>query len=152
MKEIYNTYDSEVINLHQNYQQNYPKNSTTIRISILEDRTKSLEKMLRLLEDRLNLKEEEKFTELKTFESNNAIISKLNKKIKNLENKLNDITIQKQKMEEENKKTISELNDRIKILEEKIKFNSEESESMEDTDEIKTNKFKKNQTNKNNKR
>ena len=47
MKEVFNTYDYE------------PKiNSTTMRLSVLEDRMKSLEKMLRLFEERINIKEE----------------------------------------------------------------------------------------------
>ena len=115
MKEAFNTYDS--------YE---PKvSSTTMRISILEDRMKSMEKMLRLYEERINIKEEEKFNELKNIESNNTIISKLNKKIKNLENKINDITIQKQKSEEENNKIINALNERIRNLEEIIKSNNQ---------------------------
>ena len=113
MKEGLNTFDYEP-----------KKTSTTMRISILEDRMKSMEKMLRLYEERINLKEEEKLNEIKNLESNNAIISKLNKKIKNLENKLNDLTIQKQKTDEENSKTINSLNERIKNLEEIIKLNN----------------------------
>jgi len=118
MKEVFNTYDYE------------PKiNSTTMRLSVLEDRMKSLEKMLRLFEERINIKEEEKMNDIKTIESNNIIITKLNKKIKNLEKKLDDITIQKKKAEEENEKTINSLNERIKNLEEIIKMNYKTEEN-----------------------
>ena len=40
--------------------------------------------MLRLFEERINLKEEEKLDEIKNIESSTNIINKLNKKIKNL--------------------------------------------------------------------
>ena len=47
------------IRINDKYNKNLIKiNSTTMRISVLEDRTKSLEKMLRLFEERLNLKED----------------------------------------------------------------------------------------------
>ena len=126
MKEVFNTYDYE------------PKmNSTTMRISVLEDRTKSLEKMLRLFEERISIKEEEKMNDIKTIESNNIIITKLNKKIKNLEKKLDEITIQKQKSEEENERTINSLNERIKNLEEIIKMNNKTEENNNiNTDDI----------------
>ena len=124
MKEQLSSYEYEPINFQK-------VNSTTMRISILEDRTKSLEKMLRLFEERLNIKEEEKFNEMKTYESNNALISKMTKKIKNLEKQVNEMAIQKQKTEEENNKTINELNERIKILEEQIKINNEKEKERE---------------------
>ena len=131
MKEDFNTYDYE------------PKvNSTIMRISFLEDRMKSLEKMLRLYEERINIKEEEKMNETKTLESNNILVAKLNKKIKNLEKKLDDITIQKQKTEEENIKTINSLNERIKNLEEIIKINNQKEENNNintNTDDINKN-------------
>ena len=124
MKDQLSSYDYEPLNFQK-------VNSTTMRISILEDRTKSLEKMLRLFEERLNIKEEEKFNEMKTYETNNAIISKLTKKIKNLERQMNEMAIQKQKTEEENNKTINALNERIKILEEQIKINNEKEKERE---------------------
>ena len=75
-----------------------------MRISVLEDRTKSLEKMLRLFEERLNLKEEEKFSEIKNIESTSNIINKLNKKIKYLEKQIQDLLTQKQISYEQNEK------------------------------------------------
>ena len=119
MKEAYNLYERE------------PKiNSTVMRISVLEDRMKSLEKMLRLNEERINIKEEEKINEIKSLESNNAIISKLTKKVKNLEKKVEDMTIQKLKAEAENSKIIEDLNKKIKNLEEIIKMNNNQNEEI----------------------
>ena len=130
MKEEYNTYDYEldknIKSSINKYSKDYIKiNSTTMRISVLEDRTKSLEKMLRLFEERLNIKEEDKLNELKNLESNVTLINKLNKKIKNLEKQLIDITNQKKISDEQNEKKILDLNDRIKTLEEQIKSNNE---------------------------
>ena len=84
--DIYNYYEEskdENTKTNEKFNTNLIKiNSTTMRISVLEDRTKSLEKMLRIFEERLNLKEEEKATDLKNIESNSNLINKLNKKIK----------------------------------------------------------------------
>ena len=92
-----------------------------MRISVLEDRTKSLEKMLRLFEERLNLKEEEKANDLKGIESNSNLINKLNKKIKYLEKQLTEFIAQKQISDQENEKKIGKLNERIQFLEAQIK-------------------------------
>jgi len=122
MKEdIYNYYDEKEernLRLNDKYNKNQIKiNSTTMRISVLEDRTKSLEKMLRLFEERLNLKEEEKLAEIKNIESSTNIINKLNKKIKNLEKQIKEITTQNQIKEEQNTKKIAELTARVDFLE-----------------------------------
>ena len=125
--DIYNYLDeNEERNLRINdkYNKNLIKiNSTTMRISVLEDRTKSLEKMLRLFEERLNLKEEEKFSEIKNIESTSNIINKLNKKIKYLEKQIKELITQKQISDEQNDKKFSELKSRIKFLENQIKKN-----------------------------
>ena len=122
MKEdIYNYYDEKEernLRLNDKYNKNQIKiNSTTMRISVLEDRTKSLEKMLRLFEERLNLKEEEKLAEIKNIESSINIVNKLNKKIKNLEKQIKEITTQNQIKEEQNAKKIAELKARVDFLE-----------------------------------
>ena len=122
MKEdLYNYYDEKEernLRLNDKYNKNQIKiNSTTMRISVLEDRTKSLEKMLRLFEERLNLKEEEKLAEIKNIESSTNIINKLNKKIKNLEKQIKEITTQNQIKEEQNAKKIAELTARVDFLE-----------------------------------
>ena len=97
-----------------------------MRISVLEDRTKSLEKMLRLFEERINLKEEEKLNDMKNIESNSNLINKLNKKIKNLEKKLEDFMEQKKASDQKNEKIIYELTERIKFLEETKKNKNSE--------------------------
>ena len=112
------------IRINDKYNKNLIKiNSTTMRISVLEDRTKSLEKMLRLFEERLNLKEDEKLNEIKNIESTSTIINKLNKKIKYLEKQIKDFITQKQISDEDNEKKISELKSRILFLENQIKNN-----------------------------
>ena len=136
MQKEYNTYnyenDRNIKTSISKYSKDYSKiNSTTMRISVLEDRTKSLEKMLRLFEERLNIKEEEKLNELKSIESNVTIINKLNKKIKILEKQLNDLTNQKKLSDEENEKKILELNNKIKNLEEQIQSNSNNKKESE---------------------
>ena len=123
--DIYNYYEEskdENTKTNEKFNTNLVKiNSTTMRISVLEDRTKSLEKMLRIFEERLNLKEEEKDTDLKNIESNSNLINKLNKKIKYLEKQLTDFVAQKQISDQENEKKIEKLNERIKFLEAQIK-------------------------------
>ena len=111
-------------------------NSTTMRISILEDRTKTLEKMIKLLEERLNMKEEEKLNELKTIESNNAIINKLNKKINSLENKLKEFENQKKLSDTEYNKKISSLNEKIKYLEEHININKNNESDIKNKNDL----------------
>ena len=123
--DIYNYYEEsqdENLKTNDQFNKNFIKtNSTTMRISVLEDRTKSLEKMLRLFEERLNLKEEEKANDLKGIESNSNLINKLNKKIKYLEKQLTEFTAQKQISDQENEKKIEKLNERIQFLESQIK-------------------------------
>ena len=123
--DIYNYYEEcqeENLKTNEKFNKNLIKiNSTTMRISVLEDRTKSLEKMLRLFEERMNLKEEEKANDLKGIEANSNLINKLNKKIKYLEKQLNDFVAQKQISDQENEKKIEKLNERIQFLETQIK-------------------------------
>ena len=123
--DIYNYYEEsqdENLKTNDKFSKNLIKiNSTTMRISVLEDRTKSLEKMLRLFEERMNLKEEEKANDLKGIESNSNLINKLNKKIKYLEKQLTDFVAQKQISDQENEKKIEKLNERILFLETQIK-------------------------------
>ena len=124
-EDIYNYYnekDERNLKINDNFNRASSKiNSTTMRISVLEDRTKSLEKMLRLFEERLNLKEEEKLSEIKNLETSTNIINKLNKKIKNLESQLKEIINQKQITDKENSQKIAELTSRIEFLEESNK-------------------------------
>ena len=102
--------------------QKYSSNALdpSIRITLLEDKTKSLEKTLRLFEDRLTIKEEQKINEIKNSESSLTIISNLNKKITYLENQLNEFIKQKNISDIENQKIISNLNNKILTLESQI--------------------------------
>ena len=150
-EDIYNYYnenenENKSLRFNDKYNQKQIKiNSTTLRISVLEDRTKSLEKMLRLFEERINLREEEKFAEIKNLESSTNIINKLNKKIKNLENQIKEITTQRQLIEEENSKKFAELYARIEFLEGKNKktqtLNTNEDLNMKENSNIILNDF-----------
>ena len=149
-EDIYDYYDEndkKSLRINDKYNQKPIKiNSTTMRISVLEDRTKSLEKMLRLFDERIHLKEEEKLEEIKNMESSTNIIIKLNKKIKNLEKQIKEITTQKQLIEEENKKKFDELYARIEVLEggknkKNITINTNEDLNMKENSNIIFNDF-----------
>ena len=140
MKEDPFNYENLVPNSNEYSKTFVNINSSTIRISILEDRTKTLEKMIRLIEERLNMKEEEKLNELKTIESNNVIINKLNKKINNLENKLKEFEHQKKISDEEYNKKISYLNEKIKYLEEHLSINKINDINIKSQNDIKNNR------------
>ena len=86
-------------------------NINKFRISNLEGRISSLEKMLQYLDEFIHLKEEEK-----TENQNNILIEPLLVKINILEKEIQSL----KKEKEENKKTISELNDKIYIFEKKL--------------------------------
>ena len=116
-------------------------NSMSMRILALEDRTKTLEKMIRLIEVRLNAKGEEKLNELRTIESNNAIINKLNKKIKYLENKLKDFETQKKICDEEYNKTIFSLKEKIQNLEEQLNINNDNEINLNNNKNSNNNKL-----------
>ena len=129
--KYYEEYQDENIKTNEKFNKNLIKiNSTSMRISVLEDRTKSLEKMLRLFEERLNLKEEEKANDLKNIQSNSNLINKLNKKIKYLEKQLTEFTAQKQISDQENEKKIEKLNERIQFLETQIKNGQKANNDM----------------------
>ena len=121
MKEYPLEYENLVTNNNKYSKTFISNNSTTMRISILEDRTKTLEKMIKLLEERLNMKEEEKLNELKTIESDNAITNKLNKKISSLNEKIkyleDHLNINKNKendIKNQNDLNLENLNELIK--------------------------------------
>ena len=97
-----NTYISKAENIN---------NINKFRISNLEGRISSLEKMLQYLDEFIHLKEEEK-----TENQNNILIEPLLVKINILEKEIQSL----KKEKEENKKTISELNDKIYIFEKKL--------------------------------
>lgn len=86
-------------------------NTNKFRISNLEGRISSLEKMLQYLDEFIHLKEEEK-----TENQNNILIEPLLVKINILEKEIKSL----KKEKEENKKTISELSDKIYMFEKKL--------------------------------
>ena len=86
-------------------------NINKFRISNLEGRISSLEKMLQYLDEFIHLKEEEK-----TENQNNILIEPFLVKINILEKEIQSL----QREKEENKKAISELNDKIYMLEKKL--------------------------------
>ena len=86
-------------------------NTNKFRISNLEGRISSLEKMLQYLDEFIHLKEEEK-----TENQSNILIEPLLVKINLLEKEIQSL----KKEKEENKKTISELSDKIYMFEKKL--------------------------------
>ena len=86
-------------------------NINKFRISNLEGRISSLEKMLQYLDEFIHLKEEEK-----TENQNNILIEPLLVKINILEKEIQSL----KKEKEENIKTISELNNKIYMFEKKL--------------------------------
>lgn len=106
---------------NQKYSTNNVVSSSSMRLSVLEDKTKSLEKMIRLFEERLTIKEEQKLNDMKNSESSLTIINNLNKKVIYLEKQLNDFITQKNISDRENQEIISNLNKKILSLESQIK-------------------------------
>ena len=101
--------------------------STNMRMSNIESRLNTMEKMMKYFDEFIHLKEEEKLNNLTSLEisSNmpsyiNQLISKINKIEKELENIKKD----KQIIEEENKKIIENLNNKIQYLEKIINNNN----------------------------
>ena len=104
-----NTINNNLLLKNQNH--NIDNNSNIVRISNLEDRMFSLEKMLQYLDEFIHLKEEEK-----NNNQLNILIEPLVIKINILEKEIKNL----KKEKEENKKQISELNNKIINLEKKI--------------------------------
>ena len=104
-----NTINNNLLLKNQNH--NIDNNSNIVRISNLEDRMFSLEKMLQYLDEFIHLKEEEK-----NNNQLNILIEPLIIKINILEKEIKNL----KKEKEENKKQISELNNKIINLEKKI--------------------------------
>ena len=99
--------------LLKNQNHNIDNNSNIVRISNLEDRMFSLEKMLQYLDEFIHLKEEEK-----NNNQLNILIEPLVIKINILEKEIKNL----KKEKEENKKQISELNNKIINLKKKLKI------------------------------
>ena len=100
--------------------------STQMRMSNIESRLTTLEKMMKYFDEFLHLKEEEKMNNLTSLEFSSNIpinINELLAKINNLEKKLDLIQKQKQQSDIENEKIIQNLNSKIEFLEKIINSN-----------------------------
>ena len=115
----YSYYITDIKNLNENYSgNNIPKLntnssnliSTQMRMSNIESRLTTMEKMMKYFDEFIHLKEEEKMNNLNSLE--------------NLEKKLDLMQKQKQQSDIENEKIIKNLNDKIEFLEKLINTNN----------------------------
>ena len=111
--------------------------SSQMRMSNIESRLMTMEKMMKYFDEFIHLKEEEKLNNLTSLEISSDIHSYLNDlitKINKLEKEIDNLKKQKQKSEIENSKTIENLKNKINFLEEIInnkKINLENNENNE---------------------
>ena len=98
-----------------------------MRMSNIESRLLTMEKMMKYFDEFLHLKEEEKLNNLTSLELSPNIPTNVNElviKINNLEKKLDLIQKQKQQSDIENEKIIKNLNNKIEFLEKIINSNN----------------------------
>ena len=98
-----------------------------MRMSNIESRLLTMEKMMKYFDEFLHLKEEEKLNNLTSLELSSNIPTNVNElviKINNLEKKLDLIQKQKQQSDIENEKIIKNLNNKIEFLEKIINSNN----------------------------
>ena len=130
----YSYYITDIKNSNENYSgNNIPKLntnssnliSTQMRMSNIESRLTTMEKMMKYFDEFIHLKEEEKMNNLSSLElSSNIPVNELILKINNLEKKLDLMQKQKQQSDIENEKIIKNLNDKIEFLEKLINTNN----------------------------
>ena len=130
----YSYYITDIKNSNENYSgNNIPKLntnssnliSTQMRMSNIESRLTTMEKMMKYFDEFIHLKEEEKMNNLNSLElSSNIQVNELILKINNLEKKLDLMQKQKQQSDIENEKIIKNLNDKIEFLEKLINTNN----------------------------
>ena len=130
----YSYYITDIKNSNENYSgNNIPKLntnssnliSTQMRMSNIESRLTTMEKMMKYFDEFIHLKEEEKMNNLNSLElSSNIPVNELILKINNLEKKLDLMQKQKQQSDIENEKIIKNLNDKIEFLEKLIDTNN----------------------------
>ena len=109
--------------------------SSNMRMSNIESRLNTMEKMMKYFDEFIHLKEEEKLNNLSSLEISSNIPSYLNDlitKINKLEKELDNLKKQKQKSEIENSKIIENLKNKINFLEQiinnnKINFDNKEN-------------------------
>ena len=130
----YSYYITDIKNSNENYSgNNIPKLntnssnliSTQMRMSNIESRLTTMEKMMKYFDEFIHLKEEEKMNNLNSLElSSNKPVNEMILKINNLEKKLDLMQKQKQQSDIENEKIIKNLNDKIEFLEKLINTNN----------------------------
>ena len=109
--------------------------SSNMRMSNIESRLNTMEKMMKYFDEFIHLKEEEKLNNLSSLEISSNIPSYINDlitKINKLEKELDNLKKQKQKSELENSKIIENLKNKINFLEQiinnnKINFDNKEN-------------------------
>ena len=132
-KRDYNHNFSNSCNSYNNNDNNLI--SSNMRMSNIESRLNTMEKMMKYFDEFIHLKEEEKLNNLTSLEISSDIHSYLNDlitKINKLEKEIDNLKKQKQKSEIENSKTIENLKNKINFLEEIInnkKINLENNEN-----------------------
>ena len=132
-KRDYNHNFSNSCNSYNNNDNNLI--SFNMRMSNIESRLNTMEKMMKYFDEFIHLKEEEKLNNLTSLEISSDIHSYLNDlitKINKLEKEIDNLKKQKQKSEIENSKTIENLKNKINFLEEIInnkKINLENNEN-----------------------
>ena len=100
--------------------------SSQMRMSNIESRLTTMEKMMKYFDEFIHLKEEEKMNNLTSLELSSNIpinVNELLSKINTLEKKLDLLQKQKQKTDIENEKIIKNLNNKIEFLEKIINSN-----------------------------
>jgi len=122
MNEINPDYNAPII-----YNNDNNLISSQMRMSNIESRLLTMEKMMKYFDEFLHLKEEEKLNNLTSLELSSNIPTNVNElviKINNLEKKLDLIQKQKQQSDIENEKIIKNLNNKIEFLEKIINSNN----------------------------
>ena len=108
--------------------------SSNMRMSNIESRLNTMEKMMKYFDEFIHLKEEEKLNNLSSLEISSNIPSYINDlitKINKLEKELDNLKKQKQKSEIENSKIIENLKNKIYFLEQIINNNKINLENKE---------------------
>ena len=128
-------YNNNFSNSFNGYNNDNSLISSNMRMSNIESRLNTMEKMMKYFDEFIHLKEEEKLNNLSSLEISSNIPSYLNDlitKINKLEKELDNLKKQKQKSEIENSKIIENLKNKINFLEQiinnnKINFDNKEN-------------------------
>ena len=106
--------------------------SSNMRMSNIESRLSTMEKMMKYFDEFIHLKEEEKLNNLSSLEITSNIPSYLNgltTKINRLEKELDNLKKQKRQSEIENSKIIENLQNKVNFLEQIINNNKNNFDS-----------------------